>query len=269
MGSLRPIRGIVILLAAGIIALLLCAQVALADSGTGDAAIASASDGGAVWADAGVWTLRRLDTADVLTPSVSMEITKTDSLTTQYATWDQHYRIVLTNTSSYTVTGVVVTDTMPWGMWVPTVPAGAVQNPDGSITWQLGELGSLEERTLWLTVRSYSQVRGLITNTVIVRCEHDGEAVAQDGTIIVGAPTRTPEPTATPTETPTVTPTPTPTLTPIPTETPTPTLTPTPTETATPTATATLEPTVTETATLTPTATRIPGSWLALPLIIQ
>ena len=187
-----------------------------------------------------------------------LQLSKTDGRNTWYAGWNLDYAITITNSAPISLTGVLVTDTLPLSSYVVEMPAGAVQNPDGTVSWSLGALQPGQVRTLHLVVRTFSNVRGLITNTVAASFEDVGGSItgtvgaslaameivyAYDETLILEAPTATPSstPTATKTSTPTKTPTATNTVVPS----PTPTLEPT----NTPTCTPTLEPTATETPT--------------------
>lgn len=157
-----------------------------------------------------------------------IEVDKSDGLDQWYATWTQDYTIVISNTGAVEVTGVVVSDTLPASSYVVTLPPGATLDPDGSVVWYLGNLGAGDVLTLTLPVRTFANVRGVITNTVQVTC--DGCPAVQDSdetTILAPPPTMTPTATNTPTPTATATATKTPTATA--THTATPTTMPSPT----------------------------------------
>lgn len=183
-----------------------------------------------------------------------LDLHKTDHRDRWYASWNWDYAITVTNTTASDLSNVVLTDTLPAHTYLVAIPAGSVRNPDGSVTWSLGALPPGATQTLRLELRTFSYVRGLITNTVTATFDGGLPVTAYDTTTIVEppatatytpSPTHTPTPTPTPTSTPTATSTPTSTNTP-PTETPTATATPLPTETPTsppPTQTPTLEPT--------------------------
>jgi hypothetical protein len=150
---------------------------------------------------------------------LTLSISKTDGNEEWYASWDYAYTIVVTNTNPVTATNVLVTDTLPAQTYETSLPAGAVKNPDGSITWDLGDLAPGRVVTLTLPVRTLSTVRGVITNTVQVACTGGRVSEATDETTIK-APSATVTPTATPTPQPTTTPTATATPTCTPTGTP-------------------------------------------------
>lgn len=184
-----------------------------------------------------------------------LDLHKTDHRDRWYASWNWDYAITVTNTTASDLSNVVLTDTLPAHTYLIALPAGSVLNPNGSVTWSLGTLPPGATQTLRLELRTFSYVRGLITNTVTATFDGGLPVTAYDTTTIVEppatatytpSPTYTPTRTSTPTSTPTATSTPTPTNTPLPTETPTATATPLPTETPTalpPTHTPTPEPT--------------------------
>ncbi len=179
------------------------------------------------------------------TGSSVLEVSKSDGLDRWYAGWNFGYTIVITNTGDAAAMGLVVTDTLPARMQILAVSNGGTQNPDGSITWRPGDLPPGRAITLTLQVRTFSNVRGVIVNTVRVSEEGGALVMASDTTTIVEPP-RTATPTAT--RTPTVT------------HTPLATATPTATQTATATPTATEVPTLERTAIQLPTATPTPTS---------
>ena len=154
-------------------------------------------------------------------------LSKTNNKAAWYAGWDLTYTIVITNAGSAPALDTRVTDTLPVEVYVPTPPAGATLNPDGSYSWALGDLAAGESRTLTLTVRTFSHVRGVVTNVVAASSVGVDPVMASDSTTIIAPPTK-----------PTSTPSPTATATTMPTSTSTPTFAPTPT----PTATSTPEP---------------------------
>jgi len=166
-----------------------------------------------------------------------VEVSKSDGLETHYASWSQHYTILVTSTSSTDLTGVLVTDTLPARMYPVEVPAGAALNPDGSITWDVGTLEVGGWRELTLEARTFTNFRGPAVNVVEVSASGEQTVTASDTTEIVEPPVLTPTATVTPSPTPTHTSTPS----------PTPTDTPTASPTWTPTATASPTPTATET----------------------
>jgi uncharacterized repeat protein (TIGR01451 family) len=143
-------------------------------------------------------------------------LTKTNNKAVWYAGWDLTYTIVITNAGSAPALDTRVTDTLPSGVYVTTPPAGATLNPDGSYSWALGDLGVGESRTLTLMVRTFSHVRGVVTNVVEALSVGVDPVMASDSTIIIApptTPTSTPSPTATATTAPTSTPTFAPTAT--------------------------------------------------------
>jgi len=195
-----------------------------------------------------------------VTSDARLLLHKTDGRDFWPAAWIYDYTIVITNTGSSLARGVWVTDTLPAGVQLMGLPAGAVQNPDNSVSWHPGNLSAGAVMTMTLPVRAYSTTRGVITNTVRAGCDGAAPVLAHDMTTIVdppatptATPTRTSTATATSTRTATPTRTPTATATSIPTTTPTRTWTPTPTLTATATSTRTATPTRTRTPTITST----------------
>jgi len=188
--------------------------------------------------------------ADDLGPSSALAISKTDGKTRWYAGWNLDYSITVTNTTDSPLAGVILTDTLPARSYLVTLPPGAVDNLDGSITWHLDDVAPRAVQTVRLTLRTFSNVRGTITNTATVSALGVEPITAVDTTLIVAPP---PEPTPYPTNTPT----------PTATHTPTPTATPMPTNTPKPTAT---EPPPTEAPTATPTE-QPPTRWL--PLVMR
>ncbi len=222
------------------------------------------SDSGAIY----VGTLNPPDGGEVWSQALVLDVAKTDWHDPLCIGWRQRYTIQIQNTQNYTLTGVVVTDTLPVStLFLPgdSTP-GAVQVAPGVVQWSLGTLAALETRTLHLEVHTYSTIRPntILTNTVWATAQEGVSdwGVAETLMILCATPTATPTATATATSTPTRTPTPTPTLTGTPTPTGTPTFTPTATPTATPTETATptATPTLTPTETPTPTPTRYAAS---------
>jgi len=119
-----------------------------------------------------------------------------------YAGWNWDYTISLTRSLSITALDVLVTDTLPAGVYAIAVPDGAVENEDGSITWSLGDLAPGATRQLSLWVRTLTTVRGPITNTVTVSSALEPPQSASDTTTIVAPPAPTATATATPTSTP-------------------------------------------------------------------
>lgn len=192
------------------------------------------NDGGEVWSQALVLNVDKVDWHDPLCSG-----------------WTQRYSIQVHNTQNYTLTGVVLTDTLP----PRTIPLldnstpGATLVVAGVVQWNLDRLGPLETRSLYFEIHTFSNIPDgtVITNTVFATAN---EGVSDWGVAETLMQWCAP-PTSTPTSTPTRTNTPTPTATHTPTSTASPTATPTATWTPTPTATAT--------ATETPTATGTPG----------
>lgn len=169
----------------------------------------------------------------------ALEISKFRSHATIYATWNFWYYIWVTNTATFTVHDIVVTDTLPSGIAPYSVqpgigPVGNCQ-PGGSfdgvntVTWTIAALAPGERASLCIRARTYSTMVGnYLINVAEVRGTESAPASAVDIAYVSAPPV---EATATPTPTPTNTPTATPTGT----ITTTPTFTPTPTPTATPT----------------------------------
>jgi len=222
------------------------------------------ADGGAIYAG----TLNPLDGGEVWSQALVLDVAKTDWHDPLCIGWRQRYTIQIQNTQNYTLTGVVVTDTLPVStLFLPgdSTP-GAVQVSPGVVRWSLGTMSPLETRTLYMEVHTYSTIRHgtIITNTVWATAQEGVSdwGVAETLMILCATPTATRTPTATATSTPTRTPTPTPTHTGTPTLTPTatPTATPSGTPTLTATATPTATPTLTPTETPTPTPTRYAAS---------
>ena len=161
-----------------------------------------------------------------------LRVHKTDGLDTWYASWNYEYVVTLENTGPSHGAHLVVTDTLPANVYWLSLPAGAVANPDGSVSWHLSSLDRGAVVTFRLSVRTLSTARGVVTNTVAASGEGSELVTASDTTVFVAQP-----------------------LTPTATGTPTPTATATATATPTATATATGAPVATATATPTPTAT--------------
>jgi len=172
----------------------------------------------------------------VVTPTIqALEISKFRSHATIYATWDFWYYIWVTNTATFAVHDVIVTDTLPSGIAAYSVqpgigPVGNCQ-PGGSfdgvnkVTWAVGTLNPGERVSLCIRNRTYSTAVGrYLTNVAEVSGRESAPASAADVAYVYAPPvepTNTPTPTATPTATPTGTITTTPTFTPTPTPTPT------------------------------------------------
>lgn len=228
------------------------------------------TDGGTVY----VGTENTNDGGEVWSLSLVLDVDKSDWVDPLCAGWKQQYTITVRNTQPYTLTGVVLTDTLP----PSTLPllaessAGAVQVAPGVIEWNLGSMDTGETRTLSLKIHTFSSIRHntVITNTawataaegvsdwgvaetLIIQCE---PPTATPTATATATSTSTRTATATATQTPTLTPTATPTLSATVTATATPSETPTATATPGPSATGT--PTPTETPT--PTATRFAAS---------
>jgi len=236
--------------------------------GFGDADNAAAnsmlSDGDSIY----VGTQNPSDGGEVWSQALVLDVSKSDWHDPLCVGWRQRYTIQVQNTQNYTLTGVVVTDTLPPStLFLPSDSSpGAVQVAPGVVRWNLGTLAALETRTLYLEIHTYSSIRPntVLTNTVWATAQEGvgSRAFAETLMIACATPTATPTATATATSTPTRTPTPTSTRTGTPTPTGTPTFTPTATPTATPTETATptATPTLTPTDTPTPTPTRYAAS---------
>lgn len=222
------------------------------------AADAMLADSGKIY----VGTLNPLEGGEVWSTALVLDVAKSDWHDPLCIGWRQRYTIQVRNTQNYTLTGVVVTDTLPAStLFLPgdSTP-GAVQVATGVVRWNLGTLGALETRTLHLEIHTYSTIRPntIITNTVWATAQEGASNWGVAETLMIRCDTPTATPTATPTRTPTATPTFTGTPTPTGTPTFTPTATPTETPSATPTPTAT--PTLTPTETPTPTPTRYAAS---------
>ncbi len=136
----------------------------------------------------------------------ALQITKSDGRDRCDAGEILEYVLTVRATNGVAAYNVVVTDNLPAGVSVVSIPEGAVQNADGSVTWQLGTIPAGESRTLVLQVLTAADLRGKITNQAVVSCAGGGWATASD-TTIVGPPIH-PAPTPTPTITPTSTDTP-------------------------------------------------------------
>ena len=228
-----------------------------------------AADDGRIY----VGTANALDGGEVWSQALALDVEKTDWHDPLCAGWKQRYTIQVRNIQNFALTSVIVTDTIP----ASTLPllgessAGAVQVSPGVIQWNVGSMGALETRTLYLELHTYSSIRHntVITNTVWATAAEGASDWAIAETLIIQCAPPTSTATATATSTRTATATATATATPIPTATPTATLTATPTltpsETHTPTATQVPSQTPTATATATeipsetPTATATPG----------
>ena len=89
--------------------------------------IVGSSGGGNMALDAGVWQGLPV-----------LAISKSDGLEHWYASWNYRYTIVVTNTGSVAAEGLVVTDTLPAGVYITSLPTGATQETDGTIRWSLG-----------------------------------------------------------------------------------------------------------------------------------
>ncbi len=148
------------------------------------------------------------------------------------ATWRIYYTIRITNTATFLLTNVIVTDTLPAGTYFFSADEWATGAYTlSTVTWQLGTMPIGQRRTLHLVVDTHTTTRGIVTNTVDATATGFRlPATASDTTLV----TKRPVPTATPTTSPTATPTCTPTATPTNTPTPTPSPSATPTATATP-----------------------------------
>ena len=220
--------------------------------------IVGSSGGGNMALDAGFWQGLSV-----------LAVSKSDGLEHWYASWNFSYTIVVTNTGTVAAEGLVVTDTLPAGVYITSLPTGATQGADGTIRWSLGTLEAGQALTLTLPVRTFSTVRGAVTNLVTAACTGGISARATDTTVIVAAPTAVPSATATPTATSTPRPSATATATATATVTPDPTATATTTATPEATATPSATATVTATATATVTTTTVASLGVWLPAILR
>jgi len=151
------------------------------------------------------------------TPELS--ISKVDREDPWYVGWVLGYDITIRNTGDVTLTGVVVTDTIP-SPW--TYMLGPDYGLDQKV-WQVGDIGVGEIVRLELEVQSLSHTPPgtVITNTLEgMAAELGASVIYTETTLLLEAPEATITPTATPTQTPTATPTPTSTPSPTPTATP-------------------------------------------------
>ncbi|MBC7235403.1 MAG: DUF11 domain-containing protein [Chloroflexi bacterium] len=135
----------------------------------------------------------------------TLQLSKSDGLDYWYAGWNYDYTMVISNTGEAMASGLVVTDTLPARVQIIALPAGAGRGPDGSIVWRPADLAPGSVLTLTLRVRTFSDVRGVITNIVQASCDGEPVVTAMDTTLIVAPPAATPS--ATPSVTPTATPT--------------------------------------------------------------
>ena len=163
-----------------------------------------------------------------------LAISKADRNDPVPATWNIYYTIHITNTSTLSLTNVLVTDTIPSGTYFVAADGHGIY-ANGIVTWTIASLVSGSPLTLHLTLGTPFTLRGVVTNTVAASVAGSRPVTDTETTTITAPPP--PPPTYTPTPTPTYTATPTPTHTPTATPTSTATATPTETPTATPTAT--------------------------------
>ena len=197
------------------------------------------------------------------------------------------YSIAVVNTGGVSLTGVVISDTLPAGFTYASTDSivltgvgttrTTVSDPtlgSGTPSWGNWTIAAGGSVTLTFTVDvgagvgagTYDNTASVVSTQVPGPTDDDGSVAQDPGTppgqdpeddedvTVALAPTPTDTPTATPTDTPTATPTDTPTATPS----DTPTATATDTQTATPTDTPTATPTDTPTATATDTQTATP-----------
>jgi len=189
-------------------------------------------------------------------------LTKSDATDPVQATWWVHYSIAVTNREQVSMGPVMLTDTIPVGMYYVDAPANdGWTHAGGVVTRTLASIAAESAVELELVLGTHSAASGVLTNRIVARWE-DIIVAAEEMTTITTSPPRDPTPTPTATQTPTATSTPTatPSVSPTATPTGTDTMTPTPTATGTlptvtPTRTATATPTATKTATPSPTAT--------------
>jgi hypothetical protein len=135
------------------------------------------------------------------------------------ATWDIHYTLIVTNTSSNVCSNVVITDTKDSRTYyASSSPAYDDQIDNNTFVWHLGDLQPGEQRSVLLQVHTGPSLAGqTVHNMATASCDQSWPVTAHCDTLMGPVPdTSTPLPTwtATPTSTPitTLTPTATPTL---------------------------------------------------------
>ncbi len=152
-----------------------------------------------------------------------LQVTKTDLQDPVPATWYIRYTIVVTNTAGVAAGTIWLTDTLPAGTYLASVPANDGWAHEGAVvTRTVSSLAPGSSVSFSLHLGTHSTTRGPVNNTVEARWGTFAISDTETTTVIEppGPATKTPTPT------PTNTPTPTPTSTRTPTPTPTGTLEP-------------------------------------------
>jgi len=152
-----------------------------------------------------------------------LQVTKTDLQDPVPATWYIRYTIVVTNTAGVAAGTIWLTDTLPAGTYLASVPPNDGWAHEGAVvTRTVSSLAPGSSVSFSLHLGTHSTTRGPVNNTVEARWGTFAISDTETTTVIEppGPATKTPTPT------PTNTPTPTPTSTRTPTPTPTGTLEP-------------------------------------------
>lgn len=155
------------------------------------------------------------------TPTIRFE--KTDQTDPVCPAWRIRYLLTITNHSGQSMTGIVVTDTIPtqWVTFYWCDPMYSSIPITGTYVWNLPDLPSGGQATiqLWLDTSAGTPSGTVVTNTAEMYSVQTGTLSDWEETTIqitaqcIATPTPSPTPTATATPTPTSTPTATPTET--------------------------------------------------------
>lgn len=126
----------------------------------------------------------------VLTPSIDLSITKTDSATTVRNGETLTYTIVVTNAGPSTATGVTLSDVLPSGVTVTSTNStvGTVTNTGNNVSGTIGTLASGASATITILATVNTGATGTILNTATVSATqtetNTGNNTASDSTTI-------------------------------------------------------------------------------------